>query len=141
MIRRPPRSTLFPYTTLFRSLNVLAHVLDKPYSKIFGEFQQPDRGESSSVSESPGVGWVGDVKYHLGVRGFQLADEEADQEILINLAPNPSHLEYVDPVVEGMARAAQESREEAGPPKQDEEASLPILIHGDAAFPEIGRAH
>ena len=119
-------------------LNVLAHVLDKPYSKIFGEFQQPDRGESSSVSESPGVGWVGDVKYHLGVRGFQLADEEADQEILINLAPNPSHLEYVDPVVEGMARAAQESREEAGPPKQDEEASLPILIHGDAAFPGEG---
>src|SRR3712207_2020956 len=74
-------------------LNVLAHVLDKPYATIFGEFQQPDRGESSPVSESPGEGWVGDVKYHLGIRGFQLADEEADQEILINLAPNPSHLE------------------------------------------------
>jgi 2-oxoglutarate dehydrogenase E1 component len=40
-------------------LNVLAHVLNKPYGKIFGEFQQPDRGESSSVSESPGGGWVG----------------------------------------------------------------------------------
>jgi 2-oxoglutarate dehydrogenase E1 component len=119
-------------------LNVLAHVLDKRYSKIFGEFQQPDRGESSSVSESPGEGWVGDVKYHLGVRGFQLADEEADQEVLINLAPNPSHLEHVDPVVEGMARAAQETRDEAGPPEQDEEASLPILIHGDAAFPGEG---
>jgi 2-oxoglutarate dehydrogenase E1 component len=119
-------------------LNVLAHVLDKPYSKIFGEFQQPDRGESSSVSESPGEGWVGDVKYHLGIKGFQLADEEADQEILINLAPNPSHLEHVNPVVEGMARAAQETRDEAGPPNQDEEASLPILIHGDAAFPGEG---
>jgi 2-oxoglutarate dehydrogenase E1 component len=119
-------------------LNVLAHVLDKPYSTIFGEFQQPDRGESSPVSESPGEGWVGDVKYHLGIRGFQLADEEADQEILINLAPNPSHLEHVNPVVEGMARAAQETRDEAGPPKQDEEASLPIVIHGDAAFPGEG---
>jgi 2-oxoglutarate dehydrogenase E1 component len=119
-------------------LNVLAHVLDKPYSTIFGEFQQPDRGESSPVSESPGEGWVGDVKYHLGIRGFQLPGEEADQEILINLAPNPSHLEHVNPVVEGMARAAQETREEAGPPRQDEEASLPILIHGDAAFPGEG---
>jgi 2-oxoglutarate dehydrogenase E1 component len=119
-------------------LNVLAHVLDKPYSTIFGEFQQPDRGESSPVSESPGEGWVGDVKYHLGIRGFQLADEEADQEILINLAPNPSHLEHVNPVVDGMARAAQETRDEAGPPKQDEEASLPIVIHGDAAFPGEG---
>ncbi|MDQ3795191.1 MAG: 2-oxoglutarate dehydrogenase E1 component, partial [Actinomycetota bacterium] len=113
-------------------------VLDKPYSTIFGEFQQPDRGESSPVSESPGEGWVGDVKYHLGIRGFQLADEEADQEILINLAPNPSHLEHVNPVVDGMARAAQETRDEAGPPKQDEEASLPIVIHGDAAFPGEG---
>jgi len=119
-------------------LNVLAHVLDKPYSTIFGEFQQPDRGESSPVSESPGEGWVGDVKYHLGIRGFQLADEEADQEILITLAPNPSHLEHVNPVVEGMARAAQETRDEAGAPRQDEEASLPILIHGDAAFPGEG---
>ena len=119
-------------------LNVLAHVLDKPYSTIFGEFQQPDRGESSPVSESPGEGWVGDVKYHLGIRGFQLPEEEADQKVLINLAPNPSHLEHVDPVVEGMARAAQETRDEAGPPEQDEQASLPILIHGDAAFPGEG---
>ena len=115
-------------------LNVLAHVLDKPYSKIFGEFQQPEKGEKAAVADQSGDAWVGDVKYHLGIRGFQLADEEADQEVLINLAPNPSHLEHVNPVVEGMARATQETRDEAGPPKQDEEASLPILIHGDAAF-------
>ncbi len=119
-------------------LNVLAHVLDKPYSKIFGEFQQPDRGEESSVAESPGGGWVGDVKYHLGIRGYHLGDEEADQEVLINLAPNPSHLEHVDPVVEGMARAAQERRDGAGAPERDEKASLPVLIHGDAAFPGEG---
>jgi 2-oxoglutarate dehydrogenase E1 component len=119
-------------------LNVLAHVLNKPYGKIFGEFQQPDRGESSSVSESPGGGWVGDVKYHLGVRDFHLDEEEADQKVLINLAPNPSHLEHVNPVVEGMARAAQEERDAAGPPRQEKHASLPVLLHGDAAFPGEG---
>jgi 2-oxoglutarate dehydrogenase E1 component len=119
-------------------LNVLAHVLDKPYSKIFGEFQQPDSGEKASAADRSGDAWVGDVKYHLGIRGFQLGADEADQEILVNLAPNPSHLEHVNPVVEGMARAAQEKRDEAGPPEQDEEASLPILIHGDAAFPGEG---
>src|SRR5947209_19480619 len=48
--------------------------------------------------------------------------------------PNPSHLEHIHPIVEGIARAAKETRGEVGPPKQDEEASLPILIHGDAAF-------
>ena len=121
-------------------LNVLAHVLDKPYSKIFSEFQQPDRGESSSAASIPGDAWVGDVKYHLGVRGFQLPDEEADQQVLVNLAPNPSHLEHVNPVVEGMARAAQEERDEAGPPRRDGDASLPVLLHGDAAFPGEGVA-
>src|ERR671933_1951306 len=105
-------------------LNVLAHVLDKSYSKIFGEFQQPDRGESSSAADSPGEAWVGDVKYHLGIRGFHLSEEEADQNVLINLAPNPSHLEHVNPVVEGMARAAQEYREGAGEPRRDGGASL-----------------
>ena len=115
-------------------LNVLAHVMDKPYSKIFGEFQQPERGEQSSAASSPGEAWVGDVKYHLGIRGFQLADEE----VFIHLAPNPSHLEHVNPVVEGMARASQEERDEAGSAQQDLEASLPILLHGDAAFPGEG---
>jgi len=119
-------------------LNVLAHVLDKPYAKMFGEFQQPDMGEKPSVAGRPGEGWVGDVKYHLGIRGYHLQEGEEDQKVLINLAPNPSHLEHVNPVVEGMARAAQETRDEAGPPKQDQEASLPILIHGDAAFPGEG---
>ena len=119
-------------------LNVLAHVLDKKYKQIFGEFQQPESRESSSVSESPGGGWVGDVKYHLGIRGFQLPDEDADQKVLINLAPNPSHLEHVNPVVEGMARAAQEERDAAGPPERNSKASLPVLLHGDAAFPGEG---
>ena len=119
-------------------LNVLAHVLDKSYSKIFGEFQQPDKGEEPSAADLTGGAWIGDVKYHLGIRGWHLGGDEVDQEILINLAPNPSHLEHVNPVVEGMARAAQEERAEAGPPEQDEDASLPVLIHGDAAFPGEG---
>jgi 2-oxoglutarate dehydrogenase E1 component len=119
-------------------LNVLAHVMDKPYSKIFGEFQQPEKGEQSSAASSPGAAWVGDVKYHLGIRGFQLKEEEADEEVFIHLAPNPSHLEHVNPVVEGMARASQEEQDEAGPPQQDVDASLPILLHGDAAFPGEG---
>ena len=131
-----------PVTTLGMAhrgrLNVLAHVMDKPYSKIFGEFQQPEKGEQPSAAGSRGDAWVGDVKYHLGIRGFQLGDEEADEEVFIHLAPNPSHLEHVNPVVEGMARASQEEREEAGPPRQDVEASLPILLHGDAAFPGEG---
>ena len=115
-------------------LNVLAHVLNKPYEKIFSEFQQPDMGEKPSVAERPGEGWIGDVKYHLGIRGYYSGEGDGETEVLVNLAPNPSHLEHVNPIVEGMARAAQETRDEAGPPKQDVEASLPILIHGDAAF-------
>jgi 2-oxoglutarate dehydrogenase E1 component len=113
-------------------LNMLAHVLNKPYEKIFSEFQQPDMGEKPSVAGRPGEGWVGDVKYHLGIRGYHPGEKDSD--VLVNLAPNPSHLEHVNPIVEGMARAAQETRDEPGPPKQDVEASLPILIHGDAAF-------
>ncbi|MBA3953270.1 MAG: 2-oxoglutarate dehydrogenase E1 component, partial [Rubrobacter sp.] len=119
-------------------LNVLAHVLDKSYSRIFGEFQQPEKGESSSAASRPGDAWVGDVKYHLGVRGYHLSDAEADEQVLVNLAPNPSHLEHVNPVVEGMARAAQERRDSAGPPVRDEEKSLAVLLHGDAAFPGEG---
>jgi 2-oxoglutarate dehydrogenase E1 component len=115
-------------------LNVLAHVLNKPYAKVFGEFQQPEKGEQSSVSESPGGGWVGDVKYHLGVRNFHLQEGEEDTSVLINLAPNPSHLEHVNPVVEGMARASQETRDHGGKPDWDGSASLPVLLHGDAAF-------
>ena len=54
------------------------------------------------------------------------------------MAPNPSHLEFVDPVVQGMARAADEDRRRPGRPRQDEAASLCVLIHGDASFPGQG---
>ena len=119
-------------------LNVLAHVLNKPYARIFGEFQQPDKGERPSASESGGGGWVGDVKYHLGQREFHLEEGEEDWKVLINLAPNPSHLEHVNPVAEGMTRAAQENRDEPGEPNLDVNASFTVTLHGDAAFPGEG---
>ena len=121
-------------------LNVLAHVLNKPYAKIFDEFQQPDRGEDPAVAESGGGGWVGDVKYHLGQREFHLEEGEEDWKVLINLAPNPSHLEHVNPVAEGMTRAAQEKRDEPGEPTFDTDASFSVTLHGDAAFPGEGVA-
>ena len=132
-----------PVTTLGMAhrgrLNVLAHVMDKPYSKIFGEFQQPEKGEQASAAGSRGDAWVGDVKYHLGIRGFQLGDEEADEEVFIHLAPNPSHLEHVNPVVEGMARASQEEWRRGRPATPGPRGVVcPYLLHGDAAFPGEG---
>jgi 2-oxoglutarate dehydrogenase E1 component len=75
------------------------------------------------------------VKYHLGFRRNFKGDAA---EMPITLAPNPSHLEYVNPVVMGRARAAQERRDMGAKPESDEQASLCILIHGDAAFPGEG---
>lgn len=115
-------------------LNVLAHVLNKPYAKIFSEFQQPDRSEGKSMGGGSGEAWVGDVKYHLGIRNYHLKDEEATSQVLINLAPNPSHLEHVNPVALGMTRAAQEKRDKVGPPEQDFKAAFNVILHGDAAF-------
>jgi 2-oxoglutarate dehydrogenase E1 component len=77
------------------------------------------------------------VKYHLGARLAQTA-EGATVQIPLVLAPNPSHLEFVNPVVEGMARASQDQRSQPGPPPQDRNRSLAILLHGDAAFPGQG---
>ena len=116
-------------------LNVLAHMLEKPYRAILAEFERADPRPSPSPSETGDRGWTGDVKYHLGARWPGL---DPVVRVAITLAPNPSHLEFVNPVVEGMARAAQDRRDQPGPPRQDLEAALPILIHGDAAFPGEG---
>ncbi len=119
-------------------LNVLAHVLNKPYEKIFAEFHQAPNKELVPSEGSMGInyGWTGDVKYHMGAdRKFE-GSETA--EATITLANNPSHLEFVDPVVEGYARAAQETRDEKGEPTQDIRKAFAILIHGDAAFPGEG---
>ncbi|HKH05112.1 MAG TPA: multifunctional oxoglutarate decarboxylase/oxoglutarate dehydrogenase thiamine pyrophosphate-binding subunit/dihydrolipoyllysine-residue succinyltransferase subunit [Acidimicrobiales bacterium] len=100
-------------------LNVLANIVGKSYDQIFKDFE--------GVPDPTAVQGSGDVKYHLGQRGkFQSRN---GKEISVELAANPSHLEAVDPIVVGMARAQQDQI-------NDPEAFsvLPILIHGDAAF-------
>lgn len=100
-------------------LNSLANTLGKPYEAIFSEFE-------GNIDPSTTQG-SGDVKYHLGAEGVHKAPSGA--EINLTLASNPSHLEAVNPVVEGMTRATQELLDDTSRSK-----ALPILIHGDAAF-------
>ncbi len=109
-------------------LNVLAHVLQKPYSEILAEFHDP-KGRATTWDE---LGWTGDVKYHMG--GYKSPKEGQKADLVIRMPANPSHLELVDPFILGMARAANESVDKPGPPQYFENASLPILIHGDASF-------
>ncbi len=118
-------------------LNVLAHILGKPYGAIFTEFSHAKHEEGVPLTDTFGFGWTGDVKYHLGAEHVLGADA-AHAALKIVLAPNPSHLEFVNPVIEGMTRAAQETRSVAGPPTLDVDHTLPIVIHGDAAFPGEG---
>src|SRR6266513_2492114 len=112
-------------------LNVLAHVIGRPYESILREFE----GERTleAVASDP-EGGTGDVKYHLGAEGTRRTNSG---EITLTLASNPSHLEAVDPVVEGRTRAEQTDRStRAG--YHDASVAMPILIHGDASFPAQG---
>ena len=113
-------------------LNVLAHVLNKPYAQILAEFKDPVRARQFRGD----LGWTGDVKYHSGAVRELGAGETSS--IVVELAPNPSHLEAVNPVVEGMARAAGTLADQPGAPRFDPTRTLPVLIHGDAAFPAQG---
>ncbi len=108
-------------------LNVLAHVLQKPYAQILAEFKDP------VATQRIDLGWTGDVKYHAGAR-----TESREGRLQVSMAPNPSHLEAVNPVVLGMARAAGTNANGPGAPQFDGGITLPILIHGDAAFPGQG---
>ena len=100
-------------------LNVLANLAGKSYGQIFREFE--GKSDPKSVQGS------GDVKYHLGAEGEFVAGSGA--KIKVSVAANPSHLETVDPVLEGIARAKQDVLN-----KGIEFPVLPVLIHGDAAF-------
>ena len=108
-------------------LNVLANILNKPYEAIFSEFE-------GSIDPSTIQG-SGDVKYHLGAKGTHEAASGA--KVKVTLASNPSHLEAVDPIVEGMVRARQEmlrSQHADAPGGDYMDAVVPVLMHGDAAF-------
>jgi 2-oxoglutarate dehydrogenase E1 component len=100
-------------------LNVLANILNKPYRELFAEF------EDNYIPES--VDGDGDVKYHLGFSSDRVTAKGAN--IHLSLTPNPSHLEAVDPVVEGRTRAKQTLFGD-----HERVRGLPVLIHGDAAF-------
>ncbi len=118
-------------------LNMMAHVLGRPYANILARFAHVNMQEEwVPATDSFGFGWTGDVKYHLGAE--QILEEGVAVDLKILLAPNPSHLEFVNPVIEGITRAAQEIRSMAGTPLQDVDKILPVLIHGDAAFPGEG---
>lgn len=119
-------------------LNVLAHVLRKPYEMIFAEFQHTTNKDLVPSEGLLGInyGWTGDVKYHLGLD--RQIKAESTSKVRLTLANNPSHLEFVGSVVEGVTRAAQDDRTERGYPKENLSSALAILIHGDAAFPGQG---
>ena len=113
-------------------LNLLAHVLNKPIAQILAEFKDPlHRRELQNEPD----GWTGDVKYHAGASRVIAAGEDSQAvHLTIQMPPNPSHLEAVNPVIEGMARAAGTRADRRGAPVFNPALTLPILIHGDAAF-------
>jgi 2-oxoglutarate dehydrogenase E1 component len=108
-------------------LNVLAHVVGRPYDVVLREFEGERTIDAVVVNEEGGSG---DVKYHLGATGTRATRAG---EITVTLASNPSHLEAVDPVVEGRARAEQTDRS-TREGNHDPTVALPVLIHGDASF-------
>ena len=100
-------------------LNVLANVIGKPVGQIFSEFEGDIDPGSTQGS--------GDVKYHLGAKGVHKSP--SGKKVTLSLAANPSHLEAVNPVVEGMVRARQDLL-----PEDEMKRVMALLIHGDAAF-------
>ena len=145
MIRRIIRRTALAGTRKFfigmahrGRLNVLAHIIGFPYESLLADFEgRWSRGMQPRISEAGS----GDVKYHVGAKQLIRSPVGA---LEISLAPNPSHLEHVNPVVQGMARAAREllARESGMPVTGEDESGLdafgtsvlPILVHGDSAF-------
>jgi multifunctional 2-oxoglutarate metabolism enzyme len=115
-------------------LNVLAHTVGRPYEAILAEFEGEQQSIKSSRTAMP-EGGTGDVKYHYGASGTYTT--RSGKRLTVTMSPNPSHLEFVDPVIEGRARADQTSRKGRGI-AHDPSVVVPVLIHGDAAFPGQG---
>ena len=109
-------------------LNVLAHTVGRPYETIFAEFEGGRHVEAGQLTPEGGTG---DVKYHHGAEGAYVTGK--GKAITVTLCPNPSHLEFVAPVVDGRARARQTQRR-GRDAHHDPSAALPVTIHGDAAF-------
>jgi multifunctional 2-oxoglutarate metabolism enzyme len=116
-------------------LSVLAHNIRRPVESILAEFEGAKAIEAVKSLAAIPTGGTGDVKYHYGHKGVYKAKDGS--EIGVRLYPNPSHLEYVDPVVTGAARASQTTRRDGGL-EHDPMAAVPVLLHGDAAFPAQG---
>src|SRR3984893_6599875 len=109
-------------------LSVIAHVVNRTYESLLVEFEQSkDRLEGGDVT--------GDVKYHAEAEGTYVTPN--GKQVSVSLLANPSHLEAVDPVVEGWKRA-EKTRRKGPAPHFDRTGTVPILIHGDAAFPAQG---
>ncbi len=106
-------------------ISVLAHVMGKPLPLILGEFQ----GKHGHLGDAS----TGDVKYHLGFEGGR---EVGGKRVKLSLVPNPSHLEIVNPVLQGATRALQRDANDRA--QRDEAKVVPVCIHGDAAFPGEG---
>ncbi|MCV7017572.1 multifunctional oxoglutarate decarboxylase/oxoglutarate dehydrogenase thiamine pyrophosphate-binding subunit/dihydrolipoyllysine-residue succinyltransferase subunit [Mycolicibacterium aichiense] len=104
-------------------LNVLANIVGKPYSQIFSEFE-------GNLNPSQAHG-SGDVKYHLGASGNYI-QMFGENDIEVSLTANPSHLEAVDPVMEGIVRAKQDLLDKGT--GEDGFTVMPMMLHGDAAF-------
>ena len=107
-------------------LNVIANVIGRFCERIFTSF------EGSIHPDFPHD--QGDVKYHQGAEG--LRETNGGDRVSVAVLPNPSHLEFVDPVVEGVVRAKQDrfARNASTPEETDRQRALAVLIHGDAAF-------
>ncbi|MEX2179111.1 MAG: 2-oxoglutarate dehydrogenase E1 component [Gemmatimonadaceae bacterium] len=106
-------------------LNVLTHVMGKPYERLLEEFL----GRHHDTNSASGTG---DVKYHMGYSGERRLSDGA--AVTLELVPNPSHLEVVNPVLMGVTRAWQRGADGT----RDEKSVLPIMVHGDASFPGEG---
>ncbi|MFN8164200.1 MAG: multifunctional oxoglutarate decarboxylase/oxoglutarate dehydrogenase thiamine pyrophosphate-binding subunit/dihydrolipoyllysine-residue succinyltransferase subunit [Solirubrobacterales bacterium] len=116
-------------------LSVLAHNLGRPVESILAEFEGSKRIEAVKAVAAIPHGGTGDVKYHYGHRGVYETSE--GEKISVRLYPNPSHLEFVDPVVTGGARFLQ-CEFDGAELRHEPKRAVPVLLHGDAAFPAQG---
>ncbi len=112
-------------------LNIITHVVGRPIESILGEFE----GMTESAGDEDWIETAGDVKYHLGAEGSYVT--LSGRPVTITLAANPSHLEQVNAVVEGATRARQTARQ-GRDAHHDPSLAVPVLVHGDAAFPGQG---